>query len=383
VSVAPRSPMSRSRPTPQLTPPRARRAIAGSLLTAVSCLLALPAASPAKVVSFGSPLAVAATLDTAEGLAYQGTNTAVPASPRAPTGNVHTYHYGADGALWNTSVPGARPTVPASGQILEIRLKGCAGEHPGGPAPLTQIHFQDLAPLAGGAMKVKLTTQAFDIPVCGHGGAGGSTVTAYRPDLLCVAAGDYIALNEEGGFVEGAYQSGVPYAVLGAVGGASTDSFIRGGATNNGDIFSPGYSSAMDGFAANPHREMLLQAVLGTGRDGAHNCPGGTAGAPPRLAPLRVSAQTDGVNHSRVVAVAIFCRRAPACNGVATLTVPGLPGTHGRTVFSLMPGRTIHLPIKVSPELMILIRSKHGISALLTAETPGARITRRITVKIF
>ncbi len=91
----------------------------------------------------------------------------------------------------------------------------------GGPAPLTQIHFQDLVPQPGGGAQVNVTTQPFDIPVCGAGGASGSTVTSYEPTNFCVNQGDYVDFNDEGGFEPAdplAYPSGVPYKVLGAVG---------------------------------------------------------------------------------------------------------------------------------------------------------------------
>ena len=42
-------------------------------------------------------------------------------------------------------------------------------------------------------------------------------MTAYNPVNLCVSQGDYVAFNEEGGFVGHSYQSGVPYRVLGRV----------------------------------------------------------------------------------------------------------------------------------------------------------------------
>ena len=356
---------------------------------ALSVLLALivPAVSRADIKTFGSPLSVPATLDTAEDLTYAGTNTAVPASPEAPNGYVHTYHYGADMALWNVGLANGTPRAPETGQALKIALEGCAVPAADGTPPLTQIHFQDLTPQPNGGAKINITSQAFDIPVCGAGGASGSTVTSYEPINLCVSAGDYVAFNNEGGFVGHSYQSGVRYRVLGQVNGSTADSFIRGGGTNNGDQMSPSDTSNMDGFAVNGNRELMMRVTLGTHGDATHICPGGEKGLPAPLAPIRVSPQTDGVNHSRIVAVAVFCRVSP-CNGTATLTLPGEKSSYGgetnygRVGFALQANKTVHLPIRVKPALVTKIRAKHGVSVLLSAALNGKTITQRITVKI-
>jgi hypothetical protein len=352
--------------------------------TALLALLALmlPAASPAALTTFGSPFSVPATLNTAEHLNYKGTDTNVPASPEAPTGVVHTYHYGADGALWNTSIAGGQASAPATGQARKIMLEGCAAPAANGPPPLTQIHFQVLSPTPGGGVKVSLSSGAFDLPVCGRGGASGATVTTYEPVNLCVSQGDYVAFNEEGGFVEHSYQSGVPYKVIGAVPGSGFDSFIRGGGTNNGDSFSPLDASAMDGFAVNRSGELMMQVALGTGGDATHICAGGTAGLPAALPPMRVSPQTDGINHQRIVAIAVYCRLTPECKGVATLTLPGKKVPVGQVGFSLLPNKTSHMPIRLAKSLMGQIRKHHGITTTLTAVINGKTISQTIGVRI-
>ncbi len=358
-------------------------------LLALSALIVLlcPAAASAKLSTFGSPLSSPATLDTAYDLSYKGTDTAVPPSPEAPNGVVHTYHFGADGVLWNLDEANGAPRAPATGQAVKVALEGCAVPAADGTPPLTQIHFQDMTPQPNGGAKINITSQAFDIPVCGVGGANGSTVSSYEPINLCVSAGDVVGFNEEGGFVGHSYQSGVPYRVLARVPGSNTASFIRGGETNNGTLISPLDTSAMDGFAQNSGEELMLRVTLGTGSDATHICPGGRSGLPPALAPIRVSPQTDGVNHSRIVAVAMFCRVNP-CKGVATLTVPGEstyagPARYGRVVFSLRANKTVHVPIRVTNAMVRKIRAKHGVSAVLAAAVNGKTITQRITLKIF
>lgn len=364
----------------------ASRSRLGVLLAAVVVLvsaawLLVPTASQAKLTQIGSPLSVPATLNTAENLSYPGAYTQVPPSLDAPNGVVHTFHFGADTALWSFSDAHGETRVPVTGQALRFAVEGCAQQASGGPQPLTTIHFQDLTPLPGGGAKVNITSQGFDLPVCGENGAGASTITTYLPVNLCVSAGDYVALNDSGGYVENVYRSGVPYQVLGSVTGATTDSFIKDQGTGNGASLSPSVSSAMDGFAVNRNEELMMRVTLGTGADATHICPGGKQGLPPALAPIRVSPQTDGVNHSRIVAVALFCRVNP-CNGVATISGSG-GRTYGRSGFTLTPGKTAHLPIRVRPQVVSLIRRYNGVSATLTAVVAGKTVTQKIGIKIF
>jgi hypothetical protein len=358
-----------------------RRLLFAVLLAGLIAILA-PAKSEAAISTFGSPLSVPATLNTAENLTYQGTNTYVPPSPEAPNGIVHTYHYGADAALWNAGQAVGDPRVPRSGQAVKVSLEGCTKAAAGGPPPLTQIHFQDISPLPGGGAKVNLTSQPFDIPVCGQNEASGYTVTTYEPINLCVSAGDYVAFNEEGGFVQHTYQSGVPYQVLGAVRGSTADSFIRDKGTGNGAPFSSLDTTAMDGFASNRNEELMMRVTLGTGPDARYVCPGGERDRAPVLAPIRVSPQTDGVNHARVVSVALFCRVTP-CPGVATLSTNRGRTTYGSRSFNLAAHTTTHLPIRVNSQLINMIRKHHGASTTLTAVVAGQTVSRQIAVKIF
>ncbi len=363
--------------SPRRLGPRPSRCLLPAALLVLLAALSLAASASAEIKTFGSPLSVPATQDTAEDLGYPGTNTNVPASPEAPNGVVHTFHFGADTALWNTTVANGAATSPATGQALKVSLEGCAVETPGGPPPLTQIHFQDLTPQAGGGAKVNITSQAFDIPVCGAGGASGSTVSTYEPINLCVSEGDFVDFNDEGGFVEHSYQSGVPYRVIGQVAGSTMASFIRAGGTNNGDVMAASDHSDMDGFASNARSELMLRVTLGTGSDATHVCPGGKGGLPPALAPIRISPQTDGINHKGIVAVAMFCRVSP-CSGIATIS----SGTHvyARTGFVLQPNKTMHLPIRVKSELLKQVRKHHSVSVTLTAVVNGATIAQKIKI---
>jgi hypothetical protein len=349
--------------------------------TALVALLALlaPAAGDAKLMKIGSPLSVPATLNTAGNLSYPGTYTRVPPAPDAPNGLFHTLHFGADTALWNFSSAAGQERVPATGQAKQIEVEGCAQHALNGPLPLTTVHFQDLSPLPGGGAKVNLTSQGFDLPVCGENGAGGSTVTTFLPVNLCVSAGDYVGLNDSGGYVPNIYRSGVPYQILAPVSGATTDSFIKDQGTGNGSVLSPSITSANDGFAVNRNVELLMRVTLVTGADATHICPGGRGGLPPALPPVRVSPQTEGVNRHGFVAVAFYCRITP-CRGIATLS---RNGEHvGHTGFSLPGGKTYHLPIHVTSKLVRMARRYHGVSADLSAVVAGSTVTQTIIVKI-
>jgi len=371
-----------------------KRLLTSSALVAGLATAALaPASATAATMVVGSPLSVPATLNTAENLGYPGINTQVPVSPQAPNGIFHTFHFGADTALWNVVLGGGTkaspaavgaPTgsMPATGQALKISLEGCAEPAAGGPAPLTQIHFQDISPQPGGGAKVNLSSQGFEIPVCGQGGASGATVTSYEPVNLCVSQGDYVDFNDEGGYVENIYRAGVPYEVLGAVPGATADSFIKNDGTGDGATLSASETAAMEGFAANENEELMMQVTLGTGSDATHICAGGTAGLPPVLPPIRVSPQTDGINHARIVAVAVYCRLTPECKAVVKLSVAGRQVSVGQDDYNIHPGTTVHIPIRIAASLMRVIRKHHGLETTLTAVVGGKTITSTVDVKI-
>ncbi|MGH2854475.1 MAG: hypothetical protein ACRDLF_09850 [Solirubrobacteraceae bacterium] len=330
-------------------------------------------------MTFGSPLSVPATLDTASNLGYPGYGIPTISGNQAVT--VHVNHDAADTALWNVALASGSPTAPASGQVLSVSLEGCAKPAPGGPPPLTQIHFQDLVPQAGGGAKVNVTTQPFEIPVCGAGGAGGSTVTTYQPTNFCVSEGDYIDFNDEGGFEPGdplAYPSGVPYQVIGAVKGSTMDSFVANNGAGNGAVFSPGVTSERNGFAANSGEELMLQATLATGPDATPLCPGGTQGegpanrvtssygsAPHGLLPMvTLPKQDDGVNRGGFVKIALYCHAPGTCAGTLTIRSPARHGAHaaaaGQGAFSVPSLQTGKVTVHLSAPLQRLVHRRAG-----------------------
>src|ERR1700738_157999 len=110
-----------------------RAALLSATAMLAGCVaLATPPSSSAAVITFGSPLAGPATLDTAYNLGYSGANVPLPGSV------FHIPHDGADTLLWNNE---GSASAPAAGQIVSVKLEGCAKQPSGAPSPLTQIHF--------------------------------------------------------------------------------------------------------------------------------------------------------------------------------------------------------------------------------------------------
>lgn len=358
------------------------RMVGKAIAAAAACIACLPGTAVAAVSTFGSPLSSPATLNTSENLNYKGIDT--------PWGTevFHTPHYGADTALWNTTAA-AGAAAPADGQVTKVSLEGCAQAAANGPAPLTQIHFQILSPQPGGGAKVELTSQAFDIPVCGQNGASGSTVSSYVPINLCVSAGDYVDFNDEGGYVENVYRSGVAYQVIGSAQGSTMDSFIRGGGTGNGAVFSPSDSTNGDGFAVNEHEELMLQATLGTGPDATHICPGGTQGLPPAKAshqgaqkavpkvPVLLLAEHDAVNRKHRASVSIFCRLSAGCDGTAMLISPNGKIRYGMAHFAIAGMKTTRVPMAIARAALKLLGNHHRRLSVTLIVTVGGQTVRQ------
>jgi hypothetical protein len=366
-------------------------------LSVMAAALAWPAASQAEVTTFGSPLSVPASRDTANNLAYAGTQVMA---------NYHVNHDGADTALWNTAQASGSSEAPADGQVMAIKQEGCAEPASGGPSPLTQIHYQDLMRQSDGQFKVNVTTQPFNLPVCGVNGANASTVTTYDPENFCVHKGDYVAFNDEGGWEPSAplaYPSGVPYAVIGAVGGSTMNSFIRNNGTLNAATFNPADASNHDGFAVNSGSEVLTQVVLATGPDAVWLCPSGTRGAPHTAArpapaipdgpPATVPAHSAPVNNRGVVSVKVSCRGPQSCSGTVTLSADA--ATAGRVSagaatlasarFAVASHHTAKVKLRVGKRVVKLLRKAHGhlrVSLTVVSGPGGAANTATQTLTL-
>lgn len=369
-----RRPALISTPTP--------RALCAALLAAVSLLFTAPVGARAAVLNFGSPLSVAATEDTVQNLGYVGA-TGVTYGTGAI---VHTAHDGADTALWNTQLPHhATAAAPQPGQITAVRLEGCAEPAAGGPAPLTQIHFQALTPAGGATVHVDVTSQPFDIPTCGVAGASDRTVTTYRPTNLCVNRGDIVDFNDEGGFDPTYYPSGVRYRVIGAASGATMSSFIADNGTNNGATLSATLKAATHGFASNPREELLLAATLATGVDATPLCPGGLHGLPgmpggkPALAFGQAAA---GVNHAGVLSIVVYCDLiGRPCAG--RLSISGSGRVLADVALSAPTGQVSVTRVHLSPSVIAAIRKHGGLPVSVVAQLRDATsVTHAMQLRI-
>jgi hypothetical protein len=223
-------------------------------------------------------------------------------------------------------------------------------------------------------------------------------VTSYAPTGFCVSQGDYIGFNDEGGFVSSEsgpppYPAGVPYEVIGSVAGATMDSFVRNGGTNNGTTISPSDRTYHDGFASNSNEELMLQASLGNGPDALPAC-GGTKGVTPivpgvvkpRAPALQAKKQTDGIDHRGMVSIALYCHAPAGCRGALSLVA--LLG-HGRgrqahRSFSLPGATTTHVPVRLPRAFVALARKhRHGVPVRLQGTSGGVAFTQTIVLRIF
>ncbi len=325
---------------------------------AASALLA-PAGAQAATTTFGSDLTAAASLNT--------TNNVPPMN-----------HSGSDTSLWNVALGnGSNPAAPTAGQILQVKLKGCAEQAAGDPAPDRNIHIITLRPQEDGSFKVMysatdLQGHAFQIPIC-QGSSDVNTVSTYTPENLCVATGDYVAFNDEGGFVSPImYPNGVPYRVIGSVPGSTMDSFIRNEGENIGSTFSPNDKTATDGFGQSANEELMLQSTLGSGSDASGLCPGGGSQGngpttsvssgpsitPPALAVV-VARQRDAISRRGVVTVRVRCTAATQCNGRLILKKRNAGKRLGSKRFSIPAQGTKKVRVHVGRRVLKLVRRHH------------------------
>ena len=245
----------------------ARNAALGALVFALALALTLPAGAHASMLTWGSSLGLTPTLSTAAGGAY--TNAAGPASPILPNP-----HVAVDLGVWNTAVASGGAGAPEGGQVLEVKVEGCALEDASAPSqlsdttPVNTVLFQALEPAANGAYTATATSGEFLMPFCGGAGANStvvsnSTVTTFTPVHLCVSQGSAIAFHDIGGFIpavnsEGPwYPQGVPFEVIARAEGSSMDSFVGVGLSTYGPgIWPPGLDHATSGFGLEPGYEL-------------------------------------------------------------------------------------------------------------------------------
>jgi len=160
-----------------------------------------------------------------------------------------------------TAAGGGRPAVPNSGQVLWVKVKGCAARRGRHVRPETAIFTQDLRGEPDGALRVISSSQRFNLPICGVHGASRRSVRRFKPRDQCVAAGDLVGLVV-GGQTPG-YPQGTPYFIAKPNPGLSVGTFSGNGATLNGSRYT---------FAPMADTELLARAKIGTGPDSPSRC---------------------------------------------------------------------------------------------------------------
>jgi hypothetical protein len=271
---------------------RKRRGL-GALL-AVSIAAAAPAAGHAAVLPpFGSDLTATPSLDTANGATQANPN------PSGPHAVIPAPHNADDAAFWNTTLPGGAPTTSsAAGQVLTIKVKGCALEDTSAPTQLSQgvpvntINFQDETPTpsqGAGSVSVGLVAPYFKLPFCTNtsdptsGAENTSTINTYHPVHMCIDAGQVVSFYDIGGFIPnnsgaGWYPQGVPFDVIAPVSGATMNSYV--GAQGQKEYAPGGNPIPGDGFGTERGEEVMIQYTVGTVDDAYGLCPGGKANEP-------------------------------------------------------------------------------------------------------
>jgi len=347
-----------------------RRSAAAGMLAALAIA---PAGADAALTPFGSDLAAPANLTEARQ---------------------------ADTAYWQTTfADGRSPVAPAAGQITAVQVKGIALANPiaGVPGGETMFHVQVIAPRADGTFQIRDpggTSGAFHLP---PKGSDPQAITTFRPENLCVSAGDSVVFNTVGGWdgivnQTGPYPSGTPLQIFSRVPGAVVSEFMGADMTNNGDILRP---------TAQPSHELLMRLTLGTGPDGTALCPGGTAGGPagpgatssppPPPPPAGTSVrkaslparQKVTVSRTGRLSVSLFCPSGSSrCRGsVKVMTRATKPKSLGSARFDIAAKRTGHATIRLNRTGRRLFAAAKGrLKVKLVAETSPGGSSRRSTL---
>lgn len=275
------------------------------LLSAASVGAVLPAASSATILPpWGSDLSVTPSLDSANG-AYASTATG-PTTAISPNP-----HEAEDLGIWN-----AGDTAPQGGQVLQVKVKGCAIENANVPAedsngngaangeqysqsvPVNTVLFQTLEP-RNDDWTATTTSGQFLVPFCSNSAnpadqsaaVNTSTISTYQPIHMCIAAGDQVAFHDIGGFIPDGtsgdgggpwYPAGIPMDVIAQDSSSTVDSFVGVGAGTYGrGIYGPAEpDQSASGYATNSHEQVMLQVIEGVGDDAYGLCPGGDANEP-------------------------------------------------------------------------------------------------------
>ena len=389
--------------------------IVGAALLA--CLLCAGAAR-ADTSTFGSDLQATPTLDSANGADHQNLGGTGPVILPDP-------HYADDIAWWNTSLASGGPAgSPVAGQLLSVRVKGCAVQDPSSPSqtsqgvPVNEFHIQTLTPAGAHGYHANQTSGPLIFPFCGFGGVSEQAVSSFEPVHMCIQAGEIVALNSLGGFVpstSGApwYPQGVPFRIFARSAGSTVNSFDGAGPASGGAYDPTSPHSPQQGYGVEPGLEMLAQSTVGSGDDAYGLCPGGRANEPSAVsnaitcdfgpgshlhpscdaqrpaavvpaAAIAIHAQRVGVNRRRRLKLAVYCANRE-CDGTAMLELPRNKSVLTTVPFKLPAGHAAKIAARITQAGLRAIRKapRHQLKVLfMTKLDNGSSASHTITLKI-
>lgn len=279
-----------------------------------------------------------------------------------------------DTVFWHTEGP-ASLAAPSPGMVKAVRVKGMAlgAPSPGAPGGETLWHLQALKLQPDGRYLILRTSQGFELPATGDPGQ----ITTYVPTDFCVGEGEFLAYNTVGGFGP-AFPSGTPLQIFAETPGVTMQSFEGRDATDNNETIQAGPTR---------NRELLMQAVVGTGTD-AGFCPtigktpaggGGTTGGggggtttTPKTRKMTVPSQRLGASKKGKVSVAVYCPAGTeSCKGKVSLLSRGRgkARSYGSKSITVKPKKTGKATIQLN---------KAGRNAL--KRTGSAKVTLRVVM---
>ena len=252
-----------------------------SLLAALAAVLLVPASAAADTVTFGSDL--------------------------AGRPDVMDDSHLADTLFYNTTAKNSN-RAPASGEILQILVKGAIIPHGNGRKDYNLWHSQVLRPQTDGSVTVDSSSQDLYFPV----GEPVDQIHRFVPSVQCVRAGDYIDFNHIGGWDGGPDGTGTKYQIFKSDQNSQMNWYEHDNGTNIGANFVPNrqvFGNTGRENTANPQhgapypRELMMQVTIGTGFDSSSLCEGGAKGAEYSGAAITrklFSVADDGVAGARI-----------------------------------------------------------------------------------
>lgn len=292
-----------------------------------------------------------------------------------------------DTPYWQTKLAdGGAVAASADGQVLSVRVKGIAQTvTPMGPGGEALWFLQALSPLGGGAMKIERTSQPFFMPHTGD----PQQISTFAPNNFCIKPGESLAFNTVGGF-GAAYPNGTPMQIFAAVPGSDVAFFSQADKTNNGDTIT---ATPIAG------RELLLQAMIGTGTDAAGHCGGTPAGTQPQPQPQPNPGPKPGatkvqrvtiparqritVSRKGKLTLAVFCQPGAArCQGTVKIRSRGKrPKTYGSKRYNLGAKRAGKVTLTLNPIGRKAFRTaKRRLKVRITAVTRPGGASRTATL---